>query len=150
MATKRYVVLIMLALFLSGCISPVTSDTMDASPFLRLNDLTGAPVSTLDGEPLGRVVGLFLDTETGAVQYVVVSLRDDQRGKLMFTGVKQLAPVPWKFFSPPTEDQALTLCVEAEHTVWNAPAFQSMPDPTVPGWDAAVRAYWAEQTPQTP
>jgi len=150
MTTKRYAVLVMLALLLPGCVNPVTTNLMATSPPIRLSRLTGAPVSTLDEEPLGRVAGLFLDTETGAVQYVVVSLRDDRRGKLMLSGVKQLAPVPWKFFSSPTGEQALTLCVETEHTVWNAPAFQTMPDPTVPGWDAAVRAYWAEQTPPTP
>jgi sporulation protein YlmC with PRC-barrel domain len=139
--------LLIISTLLPGCIGASHNPADTVSTSVIASSLTGSPVSSLTGARLGPVAAVVLDIETGNIKYIIVSLADYRQGKLIFTGVKRLVPVPWEFLSATSQRQELVLNLQNEDVVYLAPSFMTMPDTDAEGWDAAVQTFWAGQEP---
>jgi len=78
------------------------------SPVLSAGMLIGDSVKNLDGEKLGTIRELMIDTESGAIAYAVLDFGD-------FLGMgSKLFAVPWSSFQVCIEEACLKLDVDRE------------------------------------
>lgn len=107
---------------------------MDAPP-INVQDWTGSPVLGRDGEPLGRVVDVFLGRGTGEPEFVLVELG---------TGARTIVPLTG------AELRGGTLHVDADHErVANAAPATDDPELT-PDHEAELYAFYGHQPPPLP
>ena len=87
-----------------------------AGPVLSSSTLTGDSVRNLEGEDLGDIKDLMIDTASGNVEYAVLSF-----GGLLGMGDKLFA-VPWKSLRVDTTNHCLVLDVPKDR-LKDAPGF---------------------------
>lgn len=104
---------------------------------LSSSSLTGDTIVNLEGEKLGTVEDLMIDTADGNVMYAVLS-----RGGVMGVGNKLFA-VPWQLLSVDTENERLVLDVE-EDVLDSSPGFDhdNWPKFADSGWQSDLRAHY--------
>jgi len=94
------------------------------------------------GETLGKIEDVIVDTETGDVQYAVIS----------FGGVlgmaDKLIPIPWRSLNTATAPDYVLLNVDKE-SLQRAPGFQrgAWPDVADPAWRRRVDEYYGVYRP---
>jgi sporulation protein YlmC with PRC-barrel domain len=108
---------------------------------MRVSELFGYEVWNIEGQDLGQVESVVLDSKSGAVEYVVMQPE---------TGVEPadgLVPLPWEVVAPVVENDlevvALQLTVD-ESVLADAPVFEAarISDIQNPDWDAGLQQYW--------
>lgn len=75
-------------------------------PMLSTSSVTGTDVKNLDGENIGSITDIMLDTGSGTIAYAVLSF-----GGFMGLGDKLFA-IPWAAFSINTEDETFILNID--------------------------------------
>ncbi len=82
----------------------------------------------------------IIDVESGAIQYVVISVSSAAMGE-------RLIPIPLKIFSWDSANKTFTLTTDVQ-TIENASSFKvgEYPDTQTPDWDAEIRSYWENLT----
>ena len=86
------------------------------NPTLSSSSIVGTDVRNPEGEALGSIKDLMIDTGSGKIEYAVL-----QFGGVMFIGDKLFA-VPWDQFTVDTHKEELVLNVPKER-LKNAPGF---------------------------
>ena len=147
MRIKTNLTLLLIAAFLVGCAGAFRGTAATVPTSVTADNLTGSPVRNAAGEWLGSVETVVLDTETGHVNYIILSLEDYRQGKLALTGVKKLVPIPWEFFSVARNGWALTLNIRDDDLLYSAPSFKTLPHTDPEGWDAEVQTFWVGREP---
>lgn len=104
---------------------------MSTYPVLSASSITGDSVRNPQGEDLGNIEDLMINTETGEIAYAVLSF-----GGFLGLGDKLFA-LPWKAFTLDTKEHELVLNVDKER-LKDAPGFDkdnwpNMADPTWAG-----------------
>jgi sporulation protein YlmC with PRC-barrel domain len=99
--------------------------------------LIGDPVKNADGEQLGELKEIMLDTETGRIAYGVLSF-----GGFLGMGDKLFA-IPWSALRVHDTDHALVLNVQKEQ-LEKAPGFDKdkWPDFADRTWGASIYEYY--------
>jgi sporulation protein YlmC with PRC-barrel domain len=115
----------------------------DKGPGPRLmgaETLVGNDVFNREGEDLGDIKELMLDTASGNVRYAVLSY-----GGFLGMGDKLFA-VPWKALRLDTENKRFELNVEKER-LESAPGFDkdSWPDMADPSWADEINTYYGTE-----
>lgn len=125
---------------LTRCESTAPSDVIEACL------LTGYIVKTPQGERLGQVKNVFVDTEQGQVAYVALAFDDPGvHGKgAMVTSKEKITLVPWGVLSPVAGESVLLLNVDRQ-TLVDLPHFDRMPDGVSPALAAEIRQHWAKK-----
>lgn len=90
--------------------------TKTAARILSANTLTGTDVRNPEGENLGHLKELMIDTDMGQISYAVLSF-----GGFLGLGDKLFA-LPWPAFQVDPENESLILDVDKE-TLESAPGF---------------------------
>ena len=108
---------------------------------LSASSLEGDDIVNLQGENLGDVKEIMIDTSTGGVAYVVLSA-----GGVLGLGDRLFA-IPWKALSLDTENKCLVLDADAER-IKNAPGFdkENWPNMADPSWVESVHSYYGTGT----
>ena len=86
------------------------------NPTLSASSIMGTDVRNPEGEALGSIKDVMIDTDTGRIEYAVL-----QFGGVMFIGDKLFA-VPWDQFTIDTAKEEFVLNVPKER-LKNAPGF---------------------------
>lgn len=104
---------------------------------VRPRDLAGTEVRNPEGERLGKIEDVTLDTKTGRVAYVVLST-----GGFLGLGDRLFA-IPWQMFSLDPGDHRFILDVSKE-TLRNAPGFDKddWPDLSLDEYGIEVHSYY--------
>lgn len=110
---------------------------VDIGRVLSASTLSGDKVRNTQGEDLGDIKDLMIDTREGAVRYAVVSY-----GGWLGMGNKLFA-VPWTAFRLDTEHHCLVLDVPKER-LKNAPGFDkdNWPDFAAPEFGETIHSYY--------
>ena len=107
---------------------------------LSSSSLSGTGVRNAQGEDLGKVEDLMIDTKTGQVDYAVVSFGG-------FLGIAdKLFAVPLQAFAIDTDNEELVLN-ESKERLENAPGFDkdNWPNHADQTWRTSVRSYYRIQ-----
>mgnify|MGYP006218921001 CR=1 FL=1 len=83
---------------------------------LSSSSLSSNPVKNLEGEDLGKIEDFMIDTETGEVEYAVLSF-----GGFLNMGDKLFA-IPWQALEVDKENECFILNVDKDR-LENAPGF---------------------------
>ena len=104
---------------------------------LSASTITGDAVKNPDGEKLGDIKDIMIDTETGRVAYAVLSF-----GGFLGLGDKLFA-IPWSAMRLHDTEHAFVLNVNKE-TLENAPGFDKdkWPDFADRTWGASIYEYY--------
>jgi sporulation protein YlmC with PRC-barrel domain len=113
---------------------------------LSASSLIGDPVKNTQGEDVGTIKEIMIDTQSGRVAYCVLSF-----GGFLGMGDKLFA-IPWQAFSVDEADHSMRLNVDKE-TLRNAEGFDpnNWPDTADPEWGRQVHQhygytpYWEER-----
>lgn len=100
-----------------------------SQPILSSSSITGTDVKNAQGENLGNIKDLMIDTESGTINYIVVSF-----GGFLGLGDKYFA-IPMEAFSVDTNDHSFRLNV-AKEKLENAPGFDK------DNWPQTADNYW--------
>ncbi len=137
-----------LALLVSG---GCTRGTVQPVPGIPPDKLTTEQLSTYqvvraDGEMIGPVDGVVMDTETGTVEYLIVLLKDKYNfGKGAVHGPQdQYLLIPWSHLRFDVAHALLIVDVDTAR-LDAAPILNDLPDTAQPNWDGMLRTYWAAQ-----
>jgi sporulation protein YlmC with PRC-barrel domain len=98
-----------------------------------------------NNQPIASVEDVIVDTDTGDLRYVVLSISGIQ-------GLNnQLIPIPPQVLGLDIQNQTFTLNVDPQ-VLQNAPKFaqDSFPLTTQPNWDADIQSFWQSQLQTTP
>jgi sporulation protein YlmC with PRC-barrel domain len=111
------------------------------SPVVSASKIIGEAVINREKENLGKVQDLVIDTELGAVAYVVLSF-----GGFLGMGNKLFA-IPWQAFEFSAAESKLILNVNKEK-LKNAPGFDpdKMPNFADRSWGESVHSYYGYRT----
>ncbi|HYV20163.1 MAG TPA: PRC-barrel domain-containing protein [Verrucomicrobiae bacterium] len=111
------------------------------SPVVSASKIIGEAVINRDKENLGKVQELVIDTELGAVAYVVLSF-----GGFLGMGNKLFA-IPWQAFEFSATESKLILGVNKEK-LKNAPGFdpEKAPNFADRSWGESVHSYYGYRT----
>lgn len=125
---------------LAGCESTAQSNTIEACL------LTGYIVKNPEGDLLGQVKGVFVNTEQGQVSYVAFVFDDPGvRGKgAMVASKEKIALVPWEVLTPVAGESALLLDVDDSWSLIDLPHFNRMPEGISPELAAQIHERWAK------
>lgn len=96
---------------------------MNTTRLLSAHSILGTDVRNVKGKGLGDIKELMIDTNSGIIEYVVLSF-----GGLLGIGDKYFA-VPWKSFKIDQENEEFVLDV-TEERLKNAPGFDKDNWPT--------------------
>ena len=110
---------------------------------LSSTSITGTNVTNQKGENLGEIKDLMIDTETGTVNYAVLSF-----GGFLGLGDKYFA-IPFEAFSVNTTTEKFTLNVTKDR-LENAPGFDKDNWPKTSDhkyWDSLYKHYGVERRP---
>lgn len=112
---------------------------MSHYPVLSASTLAGDSVTNPEGEDLGRIEDLMVNTETGEIAYAVLSF-----GGFMGMGDKLFA-IPMKAMRLDTENKKFVLNVPKER-LKNAPGFDkdNWPDMADTTWSSGITDYYKE------
>lgn len=104
---------------------------------LSATSLIGDDVRNANGDDLGKIEDLMINTATGKVEYAVLSF-----GGFLGIGDKLFA-VPLEAMSVDTDDECLVLN-ETKERLENAPGFDKdhWPNSADPKWNNEVRSYY--------
>lgn len=126
-----------------------TSEMLPLTTPYRLSMVTDKDVKTQDGEDLGQIDRLVINTD-GTIRYAVL-----KTGDFLGMGGKSLL-IPWQAFKPFTI-QKEALSADAMVLSTNKEALTAAPtlegdnfDYTAADWDKAVTAYWSSQNMTVP
>lgn len=110
---------------------------MSTYPVLSASSINGDAVKNLDGEDLGHIEDLMINTESGEIAYAVLSF-----GGFLGMGDKLFA-IPWKALSLDTANERFVLNVDKER-LENAPGFDKdhWPNMADPKWTSSVHDYY--------
>ncbi len=102
------------------------------SRLISTNDVVGQTVWTRDGESLGSIEDLLLDTRAGSIAYAFVSLRNDE-----------LLAVPWPALVHMRKHGGLMLDMPNDRLA-RAPRFarHHRPDLTDTSWGTRLHVYY--------
>ncbi len=105
---------------------------------LSASTLTGTPVKNGQGDSLGKIEDLMIDTTTGVVSYAVLSF-----GGFLGMGDKLFA-VPMQGMQIDAEDQHFLLN-ESKERLKDAPGFDkdNWPDFADPKWQQTIFSFYA-------
>lgn len=100
----------------------------------RASTLIDKSVKNPQGEDLGKINDIVLDSATGRVAYVVLESDD------------KLFAIPWRSFAPSATGPELVLNIDKQK-LKNAPGFSknSWPDMANPQWGTEVHRYYGQQ-----
>lgn len=68
---------------------PSNSSSSQAGSDFRLSKLIGTNLKTANGDELGQVQDVVIDTQSGKIRFAIVAVDDGN-------GVEALAPIPWQ------------------------------------------------------
>jgi sporulation protein YlmC with PRC-barrel domain len=116
----------------SGASKASSGASLLASQVLRY------PILDVNGNEIGQLVNLLIDTDDGCVRHAVITYS----GGAGLTGERALA-IPIELLSVDQAQGGLDLNVDPD-TLSDAPSFPrfSWPDVSTPGWEQTVRRYW--------
>lgn len=125
---------------LAGCEATAQSNVIGACL------LTGYLVKNPQGELLGQVKGVFVDTQQGQVVYVALAFDDPGvHGKGAIVASKEkIALVPWEVLSPVAGESVLLLDIDHRRSLVDLPHFDRMPEGVSPELAAQLRQHWAK------
>jgi sporulation protein YlmC with PRC-barrel domain len=111
------------------------------NPVLSATSLIGDDVRNPQGEALGSIKDIMIDTGTGRIEYAVL-----QFGGVMFIGDKLFA-VPWDQLTVDTAEKKLILDVPKEK-LKNAPGFDKndWPDFASQGYRDEISGYYGARS----
>jgi sporulation protein YlmC with PRC-barrel domain len=111
-----------------------------ASNLIRSSDVVGGKVTNLQGENLGKIDDLVIDTDRGQVGYAVLSF-----GGLLGMGDKLFA-IPWDSIQSTNESGKYMLNVDKEK-LKNAPGFDKgqWPEMADESWGAGIYKYYGSE-----
>ena len=109
-------------------------------PVLSANSMIGNDVRNVDGENLGKIDEIMLDTDSNRIAYAVVSF-----GTFLGMGGKLFA-IPWKALVLDCDDKCFILNVDKEQ-LENAPGFDKDNWPVFADrtWGQEVHSYYRLQ-----
>ena len=125
--------------------------TAQPVPSIPPDTLTSEQLSTYqvvraDGEMIGPVDGVVLETDTGTAEYLIVLLKDKYNfGKGAIHGPQdRYLLIPWTRLRFDVAHALLIADVDAAR-LDAAPVLNDLPDTAQPNWDGTIRTYWATQ-----
>ena len=115
----------------------VTNKNSETTRLMGAENLIGNDVYNQQGEDLGDIKEIMLDTNTGNVRYAVLSF-----GGVFGVGSKLFA-VPWNALKLDTENKRFILNVDKER-LNNAPGFDKdhWPDMADESWEKTIHSYY--------
>lgn len=122
---------------------PRTNKTNMRNLILSSSSITGTNVTNQKGENLGNIKDLMIDTETGTVNYAVLSF-----GGFLGLGDKYFA-IPFEAFSVNATTETFVLNVSKDR-LENAPGFDKDSWPKTSDhqyWDSLYNHYGVERRP---
>lgn len=125
-------------LLLAACQNAETTAEISAS------SLTGYQIVGLNGDKLGEVQEILLDSEDGRIEYVIVTLEGDgfHYSKAAFVpGAAPMTAVPWNYFTLDQAAEQLRLRV-GNSLIYDAPRLANDSDLLKNDWDEPVQSYW--------
>jgi len=131
----------------SSASTPFASCEATAQPnMIEACLLTGYLVKNPQGEFLGQVKGVFVDTEQGQVAYVALAFDDPGLyGKgAMVTSKEKITLVPWAVLTPVAGESVLLLDIDQRRSLVDLPHFDRMPEGVSPELAAQIHEYWAK------
>lgn len=145
MRTLTMLSLLLLAVVVGGCVAVTAQPQPTIAPPRQLSTerLVDYVVVGRDGEPIGPVDGLVVDTQTGETLYAVVLLKDIYnfgKGAVHAPQDKYLV-IPWARLHI-QENRQLQVDLTAD-ALAAAPVLYEAPQTLDPTWDASIRRYWA-------
>jgi len=107
---------------------------------LSTDTIKRTPVRGSDGEDLGKIEELMLDTRSGEVEYAVLSF-----GGFLGMGDKLFA-IPWQMLSLDTDREEMVLPVDKK-VLEDAPGFDKndWPDFADPTWNGQIHGYYGTE-----
>ncbi len=108
-----------------------------SKPLLSASTISGDKVKNPKGENLGNVEDLMLNTESGRIEYAVLSF-----GGFLNIGDKYFA-VPWQALSLDTQNECFVLNVDKKQ-LENAPGFDknNWPDMADPSFRSKIHSHY--------
>lgn len=135
---------------LSACRSASTTlvscETTAQSKVIEACLLTGYLVKNPQGEHLGQVKGVFVDTQQGQVAYVALAFDDPgvhSKGA-MVASKEKITLVPWAVLTPVAGENVLLLDIDQRRSLVNLPHFDRMPEGVSPELAAQIHQRWAK------
>ena len=102
---------------LCAVIVPMSAQTQSTT--VQVSKLVGMKVKSSQGEEIGVVKDVMIDSSTGCMAYTVLSAGE---GGGRAAGGGKLVAVPWAVYSPTSDLSALTVTVDRER-IYSAPVF---------------------------
>ena len=96
-----------------------TTTSSSSSGYIQTSKIVGTKVKTSQGEDIGVVKDVVLDSNTGCMAYTVLSAGGTGT---RVTGQAKTVAVPWAVYTPSTDMSVLTVRVDRDR-IYNAPVF---------------------------
>ena len=91
-----------------------------SSSYIETSKLVGKKVRSLEGEDIGVIKDLVIDSSNGCMAYTVLSTGGEGTG--VVSGGGKLVAVPWALYSPRSDLTVFTVNVDREK-IYNSPTF---------------------------
>src|SRR5205823_12284626 len=96
-----------------------TTTSSSSSGYIQTSKIVGTKVKTSQGEDIGVVKDVVLDSNTGCMAYTVLSAGGTGT---RVTGQTKTVAVPWAVYTPSADMSVLTVRVDRDR-IYNAPVF---------------------------
>jgi sporulation protein YlmC with PRC-barrel domain len=96
-----------------------TSTSSSSSAYIQTSKIVGTTVKSAQGEEIGTIKDVVLDSNTGCMAYTVLSTGGTAA---RVTGSARTVAVPWSVYSVGSDPRVVTVRVEKEK-IYNAPVF---------------------------
>ena len=96
-----------------------TTTSSSSSGYIQTSKIVGTKVKTSQGEDIGVVKDVVLDSNTGCMAYTVLSAGGTGT---RVTGEAKTVAVPWAVYTPSADMSVLTVRVDRDR-IYNAPVF---------------------------
>src|SRR5438132_1539574 len=96
-----------------------TTTSSSSSGYIQTSKIVGTKVKTSQGEDIGVVKDVVLDSNTGCMAYTVLSAGGTGT---RVTGETKTVAVPWAVYTPSADMSVLTVRVDRDR-IYNAPVF---------------------------
>lgn len=103
--------------FLGLAIVSISAQTQSTT--VQVSKLVGTKVKSSQGEEIGVIKDVMIDSSTGCMAYTVLSTGE---GGARVAGGGKLVAVPWAVYSPTSDISALSVTVDRER-IYSAPVF---------------------------
>jgi sporulation protein YlmC with PRC-barrel domain len=97
----------------------VSTSAQTQSTTVQVSKLVGTKVKSSQGEEIGVIKDVMIDSSTGCMAYTVLSTGE---GGARAAGGGKFVAVPWAVYSPTSDVSALTVTVDRER-IYSAPVF---------------------------